>query len=321
MDILVPVLLSVAGLALVLFCAERLVKGTAGLASGLGMSAFLISVVFLGFDPENLGVGAAGSLNGESGIALGTIVGSAMVAISLAFGITALVAPMRFERVPRQILAVSVLAVALLGALSVDGTLSRSDGGVLLLGYAVAVAYLYRLARRGIDVRARGEVAREIQEARGLGAGKALVLTLLALVGIVVGSELLVTGASDLIARFGLSQTVVGMTALAFAISIEELARELPAAMKGRPDIGYGNVAGSVLAFFLFNAGAISLVSPLEIGRPTLLFYLPLAALAVVVVSLFLLGGRVSRAAGAVLVLLYAVFAVGGYLLFGGTPA
>ena len=79
----------IAGIALVLVFAGRLVRGTVGFARGFGVSAFVVSVVFLGFDPENLAVGAVGAYEGAEGIALGTIVGSAMVAIALAFGITA----------------------------------------------------------------------------------------------------------------------------------------------------------------------------------------------------------------------------------------
>ncbi|MGH7564158.1 MAG: sodium:calcium antiporter [Gemmatimonadota bacterium] len=124
-------------------------------------------------------------------------------------------------------------------------------------------------------------------------------------------------GATDLIRRTGLSQTVVGMTAIALAISAEELARELPAAIKGRPEIAFGNVVGSILAFFLFNAGAIALVGPLEVGPETSRFYLPLAAGTAVLVCALALRGGFSRWTGALLVLVYAVFVAGGYLLAG----
>lgn len=67
------------------------------------------------------------------------------------------------------------------------------------------------------------------------------------------------------------------MTVVALAISVEELARTVPAALAGRPEVSFGTVAGSVLAFFLFNAGVIALVSPLDVGAPTLRFYLPVA--------------------------------------------
>lgn len=322
MNVLVSVLLVAVGLAIVLFFSERLVKSVGGLASGLGVSAFLLSVVFLGFDPENLGVGVVGSLQGASGIALGTIVGSAMVATALSFGVAALVAPMRFAEAPRQVLAVPILAIVLLGALALDGELSRLDGAILVCGYAAALIYLGLLSRGGVDIQAgKGEVGKELREARGMGTGRAAVMLLVSLAAIIVGAELLVTGTRDLIGAFGLSQTVVGMTILALAISIEELARTVPAALQGRPDISYGTVNGSVLAFFLFNAGLIALVSPLEVGKPTLLFYLPLTFVSVVVLSFFLLTRAVPRWSGGLLVSLYAVFVIGGYLLFGGAPA
>ncbi|MGH8065667.1 MAG: methyltransferase domain-containing protein, partial [Candidatus Entotheonellia bacterium] len=69
-----------------------------------------------------------------------------------------------------------------------------------------------------------------------------------ALVAIVVGSELLVSGAQTLLKRFDIADLPFGMTILAFLVSIEELERELPAARQGRPDISFGNVLGSILA-------------------------------------------------------------------------
>jgi cation:H+ antiporter len=124
-----------AGLGLILVSADRLVKGVVGTSAGFGISPFLLSVIFIGFDPENLAVGAVGSFEGQAGIALGSIIGSAMVAIALAFGITALLAPMTFALAPRPILVVPVLAALLLALLCSDGRLSRADGAVLLAGF------------------------------------------------------------------------------------------------------------------------------------------------------------------------------------------
>jgi cation:H+ antiporter len=320
MGVLIPIAQAAVGLVLVLLFAERLVRGVGGLATGLGLSAFLLSVVLLGFDPENLAVGVAGAHEGASGLALGSIVGAAMVAIALAFGITALIVPMRFETAPPAVLGVPVAAVLLLAALAWDGELSRVDGLVLLVSYAATIGYLWWLSRRGIDIEAHSEVAEEAEEARGAGTGRSAVLLVVSLAGVAVGGELLVLGSSHLIGRLGLSETVVGMTVLALAVSIEELARELPAALKGHAEISYGNVAGSAVGFFLLNAGLIALVAPLDVDAPTRAFYLPFAIGTVVLVSALLGTKRVGRPAGAILVLLYAAFAIGGYVLF-GTPA
>jgi len=314
MSLLVALALLAAGLALVIGCAERLVEAVVGTSLGLGVSAFVVSVVFVGFDPENLAVGAAGAVEGMPGIALGSVIGAAMVAAGLAFGVTALVAPMRFAQAPRRVLLVPLGAIALLAALAFDGMLSRVDGGVLLLAFAIAILELLRLSRRGLDIRPTGEVAETLERTAPPTPGRALALLLLSLGGLVLGSELLVAGSERLLDRFGLSDTVFGMTILALAVSVEELARELPAARQGRAEITYGNVAGSILAFFLCNAGLIALLHPVPVAPDVLRFYLPVCFMTVAFGVGCLATLRMPRWAGGVLVVAYGVFFVGAYL-------
>ena len=216
---------------------------------------------------------------------------------------------------PPQVLAVQMLAVVLLAALSLDGLLSRLDGGLLLVAFGLAILYLVRLGRRGLDIQASGEVGHRLQRGNIPGKWPSLGLFILSLVVIVVGSELLVSGAQTLLTRFGMSDLPFGMTVLAFLVSIEELERELPAARQGRPDISFGNVLGSILAFFLCNAGVIALVRPLPVDRVVLTFYLPLAFFTTVLVSGVMLTKRVPRWAGGVLILCYVVFVVGAWLV------
>jgi cation:H+ antiporter len=314
-DIMIAVVFFGVGLGLIIFFAEQLVKGVVGTSMGFGLSAFLLSVIFIGFDPDNLAVGTAASAEGVAGIALGSILGATMVAVALGFGLSALVAPMTFAQVPSQVLAVQMLAVVLLAALALDGQLSRTDGGLLLVAFGLAALYLVHLGRRGLDIKPSGEVGHRLQKGNIPGKWPSLGLFLLSLVAIVVGSELLVSGAQALLARFQISDLPFGMTILAFLVSIEELERELPAARQGRPDISFGNVLGSILASLLCNAGIIALVRPVPIDRAVLTFYLPLAFITAAVVSGFMLTKRIPRWAGGVLILLYAVFVMGGWFL------
>jgi len=222
---------------------------------------------------------------------------------------------MRFERAPSQVLAVPILSVILLGGLGMDGRLSRADGAILLVGFLLSVVYLTRLSKAGLDNKASGEVAETLEEGENVNRWRSIGLMAGSLVAIVIGSEMLVAGAETIVAQFGLSDTVFGMTVLALLVSIEELARELPAARRGKAEISYGNIAGSLLAFFLFNAGIVAQVNPVEVGGLVLSFYLPLCLATVVVVSGFMLTKCVPRWAGAVLIALYLTFAIGGYAL------
>jgi cation:H+ antiporter len=306
--------LCLAGLALVIWSAERLVEAVVGASVALGVSAFFVSVVFVGFDPENLAVGAVGAAQGLAGIAAGSVIGAAMVAVGLAFGVTALLAPMRFAQAPRRVLAIPIAAIALFGSLAFDGTLSRADGAVLLAAFAVSVLVLLRLSRRGLDIRPTGELAEALEHDGPRSPVRALGLLAVSLAGLVVGSELLVAGSARLLTRFGLSETVYGMTVLALAVSVEELARELPAARRGRPEISFGNVAGSILAFFLCNAGLIALIRPLAVDPSVIRFYLPVCFMTVAFATGCLAALRVPRWAGGVLVAAYVVFFTGAYL-------
>jgi cation:H+ antiporter len=174
MEILIPLVFFGLGLGLIIFFAEQLVKGVVGTSMGFGLSTFILSVIFTGFDPDNLTMGAVASAEGVSGIALGSILGGAMVAVALAFGISALVAPMTFAQVPPQILMVQILAVLLLAALAYDGQLSRVDGAILLVGFVLAVLYLLRLGWRGLEITPSGEVGHRLEKGRIPGNGPSL---------------------------------------------------------------------------------------------------------------------------------------------------
>jgi len=304
--------LFVAGLAIILFSAERLVRAAVQTSVGFGVSTFLVSVIFIGFDPENLAVGAIASWEGRPGIALGSIIGSTMVAVGMAFGLTALIVPMRFESVPKPTLAVPIAAMLLFGLLAWDGQLARLDGVILLVSFGLSILCLVWLGRKGLEVRPTGEVAEALEHREATGKWRAIGLLLLSLTLLVVGSEMVVKGGTAIIAWMGLPETVFGMTVLALLISMEELARELPAALKGRPEIAFGNVAGSILAFFLCNAGIIAIVRPVTVDERVRHFYLPMCLVTVMLVSLVMMTKQVSRWTGGVLLILYGIFAFGG---------
>lgn len=307
-------LLFFIGLLLIVYFSEKLVEATVGTSLGFGISSFLISTIFIGFDPENLGLGAVAAYDGVTGIAVGTIIGSAMVAIALAFGITAIISPMKFSKVPMQIPLIQVGAIILFGVLSFDGMISRIDGFILLAAYGLSIWYLLYLGRQGLDIRPTGEAAEAMEEGREFGRWQAVALLAGSLVAIIIGSEMIVSSAENIISVFGISETVFGITILALLVSIEELARELPAALKGRAEITVGNVIGSVIAFFLFNAGVIALVRPIPIGEDVFSFYLPLSLTFVLFITFMMIRKSIPRWAGVVLVLGYLVFFGWGFV-------
>lgn len=312
-ELIISLGLFIIGLVIMIYSAEKLVKGIVGASLGFGISAFLITAIFVGFDPENLATGAAGALEGMHGIAIGSILGSIMIPIALAFGITALLARLRFKKVSKPILLVPIGVTALLYILSIDGILSRFDGILLIAAFIVTIFYLLSASKKGIDVQPEGELKESLEEAEKLSKWKSMIILVLSLIGIVIGSQLLVKGAEPIIQLLGISDTVFGMTILAFLISIEELAKQLPAAMKGRADISYGNITGSIIHFLLLNAGLIALINPIQISSIVLTFYFPVVLITILFTSLVMLKKEIPKWAGIILILLYILFVIGGY--------
>jgi len=316
MSIFKAIAFSAGGLFLVVFFAGQLLRGLSGTAIHFKTPAFLLSVIFLGFDPENLGVGAIGSYESFSGIATGSIIGAAMVAMALALGISALFAPLKFKNVPKRIMLIPFLSVLLFTILILDKYLSRYDGIILIAGYCISIIYLIQLNRKGYNIKAGGEISESLEKKNLPGRWKSAGLMIISLAAIIGGSEMLVKGSGTILQELNLSGTVYGMTILALLVSSEEIARELPAALKGKSDITIGNVIGSVIAFFLFNAGVIALVSPVDIPDKVIEFFLPASIITILfIITVMLFTRGVPRWAGALLVIFYLAFAITGYFL------
>ena len=124
-----------------------------------------------------------------------------------------------------------------------------------------------------------------------------------------VGGELLGSGLQAVIARFGISPTLLGNTAVAALTEAEELGRVAVPTRRGRPDVAAANIGGTAFHFLSLNAGVIALVRPLPLDGPTMTLHLPVAVIApVVFVGFLALRGGLSRGDGAILSVLYVAY-------------
>jgi cation:H+ antiporter len=298
----------ILGVALVVGSAEKLVESLVVVSLTFGVSIFLLGVLLVGFDAENLAVGVDASARGLPEVALGTIIGASLVAIAFALGVTALITPIKLDVSRKGVLLVAPLAVLLAWLLSLDGELSRLDGGLLLVGFAAIVVYLLRESRRGLVIRGEAEEAMAEVQREHHGRLFYIALVAAALVGLLVGAEMVVWSTKRILTIFGLPGTVFGMIVVAFAVSVEELARTLVPALKGHAEISLGNVVGSAAYFFIFNAGLIALASPVVVPPATRLAHYPFAFAAAALVSLIAIKQGMGRAAGALLLGIYGAF-------------
>jgi cation:H+ antiporter len=292
--------LVVAGLALVVWGAERFTDGAIRLAARLSLSPFFVGAVASGFEPENLASGAAAALGGLPQIALGTVIGSTIFLLTGALGLALLVAPMDV-RIPCEGPIAMVTSLALFAiAFWNDGTVSRREGLLLVVA---ALGLMFWLYRRSLVFQAGVEQAR---------AGSGLEMTTLLVVGaaaMVVGAELL-HGARTLLSVAGLSETFLGMAVVGMGESLEETARMTAPARRGHPELAWGNVVGTTVVLLTFNLGVLAMIRPLIADPLVLRLHAPyLVACTLLVAGALLVLPRLGRGAGVVLVVLFA-----GYL-------
>jgi cation:H+ antiporter len=288
--------LLLGGVVLVVAGADAFFRGLVTLAARLRLPAFVVTVLLSGFELENLAAGIAANAKGLPGAAAGTFLGGTTFLAAGVAGVGALIAPMR-TRLPLAALAWTAAAPAPVLLLGLDGRLSRLDGGLLLLWFALA---LVGLARSG-----RALLPAEPREPRGR-----TVVPLLAGLGLLtVGGEVLGEGIRKAVSRFDISATLLGNTAVAAAVEAEEVARVAVPTRRGRADVALGNVLGTVVHFAAFNAGVIALVEPLPLDTATRRLHLPAAGIsAFLLCALLALRGGLGRREGAFLLALYSVY-------------
>lgn len=334
------VVILLVGALLLTFCVEKLISYLTRAALGLQVSLFALAIVFTGIEFDDTVLALVLSAGRLEGAALGTALGTALAIIGVTLALAAVVKPFPVD-LPADYVAVFALAPLLLVPFVLAGTLTLVHGLLLLVaflllfGYVVVREYqrnvaVFRNTDLGKSLQSDGGVAMpttisEIPEDRlfggATGTGWAWIgLSVLALVGIVFASMLLEAGSEVFVEGFGIEETVFGATVLTAILTFEDVMLTIEPVRRGVPEIGVGNVIGSVLFSLTGNVGVIMLLSELEISRSVLTFHLPAVVLVTALAAYFLRGGYLKRWHGALLGGLYIAYWLIAIFAFGGVP-
>jgi cation:H+ antiporter len=240
-----PFMLFAVGVVIVIWATERLLEGLVGLARLLRVSAFAIAAVISGFEAENVAVGLAAARREAAELALGTVFGGAIFLVCVALGLGALLYPLRVT-LPGGFLFLRAVCPVLVGVGLIGGRTSRPAGVVLIVAFVAAIFYLVRASRDHVFLESE-EVKEAEEEPRSYTA--ALGLTIVGLVVIALGGELVTRGAEGIVSVLGLSSLLLGMVVSPAAIEIEEVIRQTVPAREGRPEVSVGNLVGTLIYF------------------------------------------------------------------------
>jgi cation:H+ antiporter len=295
------------GLIALLLAGDLLVRGAVNLALRLGIPAMMVgmTVVAFGTSAPELLVSVRATLDDAGGLALGNVVGSNIANILLVLGVPALISAMAVGRDIARDYMIMIASSALFIALAFTGQIGTWQALVLLAAFAL---FMGDSIRRGLRARIDPE---ELEGADpGIGWPKIAIFIVLGCVGLPLGANFLVSGATSIAQGLGVSDALIGLTLVAVGTSLPELAATVMAAIRREGGVALGNIVGSNLFNLLFILGAAGLFGTMVV--PPEMFRLDLwvmLAASLVLAPFIWKAAPITRVWGVVLLLGYA-----GYL-------
>jgi cation:H+ antiporter len=264
---LLDLILFLIGFVILIKGADLLVTGSSAIARRFHVSDLVIglTVVAFGTSTPELFVNVVASLKGNTGIAIGNVLGSNIANILLILGVSSMIYPLSVTKgtVWKEI-PFSLLAAITLGLMANDqfinadstSVLNRTDGLVLLCFFIIFLYYSFSIAREFEGVKDQiPEAAHTIP--------KSVVYILLGLAGLTLGGKWIVEGSIQLAESLGMSELLIGLTIVAVGTSLPELATSAMAAYRRKVEIAVGNVVGSNIFNIFFVLGISSTIKPL----------------------------------------------------------
>lgn len=258
------ILLLIIGFVVLIKGADVFVDGASSIALNFKLSKMLIglTIVAFGTSAPEFAVSVKSILSDNSDMLLGNVIGSNILNILLIVGICALIKPIGVKsntvkkEIPIVILISSLLFFLIKDNLFDNGItnlISRNDGFIILLFFTIFIYYLISIVRNKHD--------NDADEIAKYGIEKSIIFTVLGIVCIVLGSNVVVDSASSIATMLGVSQKMIALTVVAFGTSLPELVTSIVSTKKGEHEILVGNIVGSNI----FNIGIV-------LGLPVALF-------------------------------------------------
>lgn len=293
------------GFVLLIKGGDYLVEGAVAIAQRAKLSKMVIGMTVVGFGtsmPELL-VSAQSALVGNSGIAIGNVVGSNIANIALILGVSSLIAPIASSRVTLRIdHPFMMLSAVLFVAIAMTGTIERWAGIIFVLMLVGFVWYQVVASRKAMK-------QEEEPTEQPMALWKAMLIVAISFGAMVFGADKLIEGASNIASALGVSDRIIGLTIVAVGTSLPELFASVMASIKGESDMAIGNIIGSVTFNILSVIGFSAIICPIQDSNVGFGFdYLAMLLVSVILWIFLRTHRKIVRWEGLVLTLFYIAY-------------
>ena len=316
---IIDIILLIVGLVLILGGANYLTDGAAAVARRFGMSDLMVglTIVAFGTSAPELTISIMSAIDGNTGIAIGNVVGSNIFNTLIIIGAVAVARPIKItggimsNEIPLVVLSAAAL-LAMGSSKWLDVTtpvISRVDGILLLLLFAIFMRYVFSQSKQKMpETSENSNETKPVQTA----LWTSVIFIIGGLAALIYGGDLFVDKASAIASSLGVSDAIIGLTIVAMGTSLPELATSLTAAIKGNSGIAIGNVIGSNIFNIFLVLGCSATIRPLPFGAISEIDLLVLFASCVLfwIFGWFFGNRTINRAEGGLLVAGYIAYMI-----------
>ena len=302
--------LVILGIAMLVLGGDKLVEGATHIGKRFGMSDRVagLTICAVGTSMPEVFVSVTSTLSGNSGMAVGNIMGSDMANLLLILGVSAIIVPLNLaHRTTRVEVPMSIGAVLVFALFANTGnSINAIEGAILLILFVLFIANSVIAGMR--EVEDEGESPAQDEDTGNI--SKDVLFIVIAIGLLKMGADLVVDNAVAIASALGVSQVLISLTIVSVGTALPELVTSSVAAFKGNADTAVGNVMGSVITNLLLVAGAPALFAPLAFN-PVYNLDLALIAIFSVCMVVFTFVGRTrtfSRRCGLVFVMFYIIY-------------
>lgn len=317
----IPYIVLVIGFILLVKGADYFVEGCSGIAKLFHIPTIIIglTVAAFGTSAPEAAVSITSSLKGANAMAVSNVVGSNIFNLLIVVGLCAVIKPVKvtadiIKRDYPVCISVTVLMILFSTGFFLNGfkpgTLNRVYGIILLILF---ISYLAILVNNTLKNRKELLENDDSDTGNKISVPKCLFFIAAGLTAIALGGDFVVDSASEIARSLGMTETLIGLTIVAFGTSLPELVTSIVASKKGENDLAVGNVVGSNIFNILFVLGMAAAVCPIDLStiiNPMFTLYDMIILLIVtVIVNIFILIKRnINRLEGALMVIMYASY-------------
>jgi cation:H+ antiporter len=315
MEMVLNIILLVAGFVALVKGADLFVDGSSSIAAIFKVPSVIIglTIVALGTSAPEFAVSTSAALKGSNEIALSNVVGSNIFNLLMVLGVCAVIKPLPITKVikKRDFPLSIVVTAALFGVLALQmigkvdfGAVKMSDNvsevsriiGISLL--VLFIIYIVVLIISAIKNKTEGEPTKTMSPL------KSILFIIIGLALIIAGGQFVVNSAKFIAAAFGMSETLIGLTVVAFGTSLPELVTSIVASRKGENELAVGNVVGSNIFNMMFILGISAALHPITVNFACMTDF-AILIIASIMVFIFALKNKINRVEGIVMILYY----------------